>query len=66
MCGIREGKYFFLYPSEFLAETHVIKDRIRREKQTFIKMYTSFIRGRYAGKKETLSEGPIQSSIPSE
>lgn len=31
---VGEEKLFFLYPSEFLAETPVIKDRLTRVKQT--------------------------------
>ena len=45
-----------LYPSEFLADTSVIQDRLTREKETkFIYIYTSHIHGRYPGEKRVTS-----------
>lgn len=43
-----EGKIIFLYPSEFLTEVPVIKER---KTNSCINMYTTFVHGRYPGGK---------------
>ena len=40
---VGEEKQFSLYPSEFLAETPVIEDRLTREKQTSLLTYVSLV-----------------------
>jgi len=48
----RAGKIVLPLPSEFLAETPIMKDRLTRgNKQKLINMCTSCIKGRYSGKK---------------
>ena len=49
---VGEEKEFSLYPSEFFAETPIIKDRVIREKWKFIGTYASWIHERYPGKNE--------------
>lgn len=42
---------FFLYPSEFLAETPIVKDEQEKNKQKSTNMCTSCIYDRWPGKK---------------
>lgn len=48
----RGRKKWFPYPSEFLTETLVIKDRWIRGKQKFINMYTSSVHRGYSWENE--------------
>ena len=54
-------KIFFLLPSEFWAETLVIKDEEETNKQKFLNMYTSCIHGRYPRK---ISPQMVQATPP--
>ena len=49
-------KQCFLYSSEFLAETPVIKKRLTKEKQKLVNMYMPCIHGKHPEKSEQPSE----------
>ena len=49
----RGGKIIFLYPSEFLAEALILKDRLTREKQIEVYAHLYIVyRWRFPGKNE--------------